>query len=151
MQISDGEMNFRLDNGKVVRLKYVMICLVFFLFNKFCIGQIQDTIVFNTVDSILRFNFRTGKDTNSSIEMYLSEKQVWPSDDDIYAKIYIQCVVEINGNLSNFEILNSVDERYDKASLDLVKSMPAWKPAWKDGKMVRSKVIIPVVWDFFNF
>ncbi|MBR6140255.1 MAG: TonB family protein [Bacteroidaceae bacterium] len=62
-----------------------------------------------------------------------------------YGRVIVECVVECDGSISFVRIKKSVSEAIDKEALRLVKSMPKWKPAMKDGQPVRSRFIIPMM------
>ncbi len=59
-------------------------------------------------------------------------------------RVLVSFVVEKNGSLSDLKILRSVDSELDKEAVRLIKSMPKWTPAIKDGKYVRCKYTMPV-------
>lgn len=56
----------------------------------------------------------------------------------------ISFVVEKDGSLSDYKILRHVHDDMDKEAIRLIKSMPKWTPAIKDGKYVRCKYTMPV-------
>ncbi|MDC0257285.1 energy transducer TonB [Crocinitomicaceae bacterium] len=60
-------------------------------------------------------------------------------------KVYVTAVVELDGALTNIEILRGGEEDYNKAALDYIMQMPKWIPAKDRGENVKSKVIIPMV------
>jgi hypothetical protein len=127
-----------------IYLLVLMSTMIFLNDYSFC--QIQDTTVYTTVDSLPEFRFKDCKDTKSSLKLYMTENKKWPGDDDFEGTIYILCVVEKDGRLTNFKILKQIEEKFDKTSLNLVKLMPNWIPGSTNGKIVRSQLIIPVKW-----
>lgn len=60
-------------------------------------------------------------------------------------RVIVSFVVEKDGSLSNVKILRSVDTLLDQEAIRIVKSMPKWKPARQNGKVVRCKYAVPVV------
>lgn len=60
-------------------------------------------------------------------------------------RVIVSFVVERDGSLSNFKVLRSVEEHLDKEAIRVVKSMPKWKPARQNCKVVRCKYTVPVV------
>ena len=62
----------------------------------------------------------------------------------IQGNVYLSFAVEINGNLSDFKIVKSVDEELDAEALRVIKLSPKWTPAMKKGKPVRSFYSIPI-------
>lgn len=60
-------------------------------------------------------------------------------------KVYVEFIVEKDGSLTNFRIFTSVSPSLDKESLRVAMLMPNWIPAMNDGLVVRSKVVVPMV------
>lgn len=46
-------------------------------------------------------------------------------------------MVEKDGSISNIQLVHSVNPRFDKAVLELIKGMPDWIPGEKNGEIVR--------------
>ena len=59
-------------------------------------------------------------------------------------RVIVSFVVEKDGSLSNVKILRSVEKLLDQEAIRIVKSMPKWKPARQNGKVVRCKYTVPV-------
>lgn len=59
---------------------------------------------------------------------------------------YINFVVEKDGSLNNVKVLKGVNKGpgCDAECIRLIKSMPKWKPAKKDGKAVRVYFTLPI-------
>ena len=60
-----------------------------------------------------------------------------------HGRVGVQFVVEIDGSLSNIKVTHH-SMADDEDAIRLVKKMPKWIPAYKDGKVVRSIVNIPI-------
>jgi protein TonB len=60
-------------------------------------------------------------------------------------KVYVEFIVEKDGSLTNFRIFTSVSPSLDQESLRVAMLMPNWIPAMNDGVVVRSKVVVPMV------
>lgn len=60
-------------------------------------------------------------------------------------RVFVQCVVEKDGSLSNITIVRGVSPSLDQEAKRVVKLMPKWKPAESNGKIVRSRKIVPVL------
>jgi protein TonB len=68
-----------------------------------------------------------------------------------YGRIICRFVVEKDGSITNVEIIRSLDKHYyDNEVIRVVKLMPNWLPAKKDGKVVRSYFMLPVHIHFKN-
>lgn len=59
-------------------------------------------------------------------------------------RVFVQFVVEKNGDVSNVVILRGVSDDLDKEAKRVVKNMPNWKPAKNNGKSVRTYVRLPI-------
>ncbi|WP_160118733.1 energy transducer TonB [Chryseotalea sanaruensis] len=86
-----------------------------------------------------------------SLQLYIEENLNWDQGQIIVSgTVYIQFDVLRNGKLKNVEIVRGMGEvcpTCDKAALELINKMPKWTPAIDDGKMIKSKVIIPIKFD----
>jgi protein TonB len=62
----------------------------------------------------------------------------------VKGEVWIQAVVEKEGNLTNLKVIQSLHPVCDKEAIRAVKIMPPWKPARHDGKIVRCRVKFPI-------
>ena len=60
-------------------------------------------------------------------------------------KVYVEFVVEKDGSLTNFKVFKSVTPALDQEALRVAMLMPKWFPAMNEGLVVRSKVVVPMV------
>ena len=130
------------------RLKIILFLFLTTQLSSF--SQKRDDKVHIKVDSYPEFVYSGCDNTKDCIELYVKTHAIWPTEDDIKATIYIQCIVEKNGKLTNFKIIRGLEARYDKASIDILKSMPLWKSGKIKGKSVRTQITIPVKWDLIR-
>lgn len=65
---------------------------------------------------------------------------------EIEGKVYVQFVVEKNGEITSSKVLRGLDPECDQEALRVVNSMPNWIPGTNQGKKVRVKYVLP-----FNF
>ncbi len=65
-------------------------------------------------------------------------------ENDIQGTVYVQFVVDAEGNVVKPEILRGVDPLLDKEALRVVGSSPKWKPAKMGGKIVKANQTVPV-------
>lgn len=57
----------------------------------------------------------------------------------------IEFVIEKDGSMSNLAILKtSGNKAFDNEAMRVVRTMPEWSPGVLEGKLVRTKIIIPV-------
>ncbi len=65
-------------------------------------------------------------------------------ESDYSGRVGIEFVVECDGSLSDVRINKSSGGSLDQEAIRLVNKMPKWNPAYKDGKVVRSKIGINI-------
>ncbi len=63
----------------------------------------------------------------------------------IQGRVITTFVVEKDGTISNAKVVHSVESSIDQEALRIVKSMPKWTPGKQNGKPVRVKYTMPVV------
>lgn len=68
-------------------------------------------------------------------------------DAGIQGRIYVEFVVEPDGSASNVRISNSDPKMklLEEEAVRLVQGMPPWKSGKMDGKRVRSRCRIPII------
>lgn len=59
-------------------------------------------------------------------------------------RILVRFIVEPSGNLSNIRVLAPGEPSFDREIVNALRQLPRWKPGIKDGKPVRTLVLIPV-------
>ena|ERR1041385_5558892 len=65
-------------------------------------------------------------------------------DNKIEGTVYVTFVVDINGKISNVQMLKRMAYGMDQEAMRVVKLMPDWTPGHQDGKPVPVQVTIPV-------
>lgn len=78
---------------------------------------------------------------------YLSENIHYPLEAQkkgTQGRVVISFVVETDGQLSNFNVEQSVSQELDAEALRVVKNMPRWVPGKQEGKGVRVKYNVPI-------
>ncbi len=58
--------------------------------------------------------------------------------------VLVQFIVETDGKLTDFRVLEGVSPALDAEALRVVKLMPPWQPGRRNGKPVRFLYVIPV-------
>ena len=79
---------------------------------------------------------------------YLASNIQYPREavkSKIQGKVILQFVVERDGSIGDLSVRQGVDPRLDAEAMRVVRSMPTWTPGKKDGKVVRCRFILPVV------
>ncbi|MEN9638613.1 MAG: hypothetical protein RLZZ262_481, partial [Bacteroidota bacterium] len=60
-------------------------------------------------------------------------------------KVYVQFIVEMDGTLSNIQVLRTNSDAMGKDVVAALKKSPKWTPGTIGGKAVRQRMILPVV------
>jgi protein TonB len=93
------------------------------------------------IDVVAEF---VGKD----LKAYLNSEMVYPPRAYKYyvqGSVYVQFVINEDGGISNALLVRGLDKDLDKEALRIIRNMPDWKPARKDGEPVRMSYTCPVV------
>lgn len=86
-------------------------------------------------------SFPGGKE---ELKKWLKENMDYPADMKRYGSVVIDFVVKKNGKLSDFKVHKGVNEDLDILAVEILRGMPKWEPAIKNGKAVDSNVQLPV-------
>ncbi len=79
---------------------------------------------------------------------FLSKNINYPEiaqDNGIQGRVIVSFIVEKDGLPSNVKVVRGIDPALDKEAVRVVKKMPAWKPGKQQGKSVRQRFTLPVV------
>lgn len=88
-----------------------------------------------------RASFPGGKE---ELVKWLKENLDYPEDAKRYGTVVVDFIVKKNGKLTDFHVHKGVNEILDIAAVEILRGMPKWEPAIKNGKAVDSKVQLPV-------
>ncbi|MCH5234138.1 MAG: TonB family protein [Muribaculaceae bacterium] len=85
-----------------------------------------------------------------ALKKYVKENTRYPEtakENGVEGIVVIDFIVEINGQLQNFKVEKFVDPDLETEALRIVKGMPAWIPAEKEGSPVvaPAKVDVPFI------
>lgn len=85
-----------------------------------------------------------------ALKKYITENTRYPQlakENGIEGIVVVGFIVFTDGSLNNFEIMRLVDPDLEKEALRVVKGMPVWIPAKKDGTPIEapSKVEVPFI------
>ena len=84
---------------------------------------------------------------NEALAQFLCENLKYPAECEaagIKGRVLVQFVVTSEGDIANPIIEKSVDPRLDAEALRVIKLMPKWIPAEKDGKKIAVKYHAPI-------
>ncbi len=60
-------------------------------------------------------------------------------------RVYVALVVNTDGSVSDVEVLKGVDPLLDNEAKRVVADSPRWQPASHNGKIIRFKLVLPIV------
>ena len=84
----------------------------------------------------------------SALMTYLSKNLIYPEEafiDGIEGRVIISFVVEKDGSISNAKVVNSVCPSLAEEALRVVSSMPNWEPGKHNGKKVKVRYTLPII------
>ena len=79
---------------------------------------------------------------------YISRNLAYPTTSlkqKTQGTVEVTFIVEKNGTLSNINIVKGLDAACNEESLRLVKNSPKWQPAKHEGKIVRQRISMPLI------
>lgn len=103
---------------------------------------VEDNNIYDAVDTQARFN--------GSVSSYIKKNLKYPAKafmDGIKGTVVVSFVVEKTGEISNVQVARSAEPSLDREAVRLVKYMPLWSPAIKNGSQVRSRTSLSIVFE----
>lgn len=87
-------------------------------------------------------------DAPYDIPAYLAKNINYPNEvarEHIEGKIKVQFMVQADGSITDVKVIKGLHPLMDAEVIRVVKSMPEWRPARKDGKAVPCNYTLPVL------
>lgn len=84
---------------------------------------------------------------SEALYRYLAENIQYPKqakDKGIEGRVVVQFTITTDGSIANVEVARGIGSGCDEEALRVVKAMPKWKPAIKDGKPVAGQYNLPI-------
>ncbi|MFZ9027767.1 MAG: energy transducer TonB [Crocinitomicaceae bacterium] len=100
----------------------------------------SDIIDFPDVEA----EFKGGRD---EMMKFISNNVQYPFEarkDGIQGRVYMSFVVRKSGKIADIKVERGVHEVLDEAATEVIKMMPRWRPAEKDGEKVNCRVRLPI-------
>jgi protein TonB len=64
----------------------------------------------------------------------------------VTGKVFVEFTIDKTGKIKDIHVKKSSDQKaLDNEVIRVIKKMPSWKPAQKDGKAVSMQMTIPIV------
>lgn len=82
-----------------------------------------------------------------SVKDYINSKLRYPESlrrENVEGEVTIGFSIKEDGSVDEIEILNKSNPSFEREAIRIIKSMPKWKPATKDGKPMSFGMRIPV-------
>ena len=116
-------------------------------------AQVETTVKVDTVPGYRKSNIYVNVDEMEefpggvdSLKLFYKKNSNYKicNDSDKCKTIYYSIVIDSLGFPGKFRIIQGINKKYDKEVERLVKCMPRWKPALKNGKSVNALVTLEV-------
>lgn len=85
---------------------------------------------------------------NQALFQFIAKNIIYPvsaKEEGIQGKVYVQFIIDNDGNVTKPQILRGVNPLLDREALRVISTMPKWKPGYQSGKPVLVKYIIPII------
>ena len=89
----------------------------------------------------------------SALQQFIRKNLKYPQialENGISGRVICTFVIDGKGKVTGAEVLRSVDPNLDKEALRVISVMPDWKPGRQQGKPVRVRYTLPVVFRLQN-
>jgi len=106
-----------------------------------------DTTIYTTVDKFPVLITKEKIYKVDELNEFIEKNKVFPVDpDDCIGRIIISIIVEKDGTVKNKEFVRKLCRGFDENSMKVIDLMKKWNPGLKNGKKVRTKLILNVNW-----
>jgi periplasmic protein TonB len=93
------------------------------------------------------------KGGDEALIKFLSSRLTYPKEASknlIEGDVWLEFIVNKDGSLSDFKVLRALGHGCDEEALRVARQMPAWKPAFQNGKAVKLKKKLKITFKFPN-
>ena len=107
------------------------------------LGIPEDTTIYNNVEVMPSY-----PGDMAECYMFVARQMHYPEEAEekgIEGRVLIRFVVEKDGRLTNFEVIETPDPLLSDEALRVLKQMPKWIPAKNKGKDVRCRYSMPIL------
>ena len=136
VEVEDVEINAEVDQNEVIE-EYE------FTPPEIEEEEIVEAEIFKVVEEMPEFPGGAAK-----MMEYIQKNIKYPMmarESDIQGRVFVNFVVEPNGEISNVEVLRGIGGGCDEEAVRVVKSMPNWKPGKQRGSAVRCAFTVPII------
>ena len=131
------------------------LLLLLFLFGKPCFGQQPDTIQVDMKrqDSILnsgRIDFVQWSEAEfpggvQALIAFVKNNMNYAFEEGISGRVYVRFVVEVDGSITEIEVVKHVHPLLDAEAVRLIRQMPKWIPSSGPEGAEKSRVTLPII------
>ncbi|MBC9912161.1 M56 family metallopeptidase [Chitinophaga varians] len=111
-------------------------------------GIIDSTVSVMRVDPADLTAFPSYPGGDQALALYLSRNTRYPKvafEKGIQGTVKVHFIIDAHGNITHAEAINTpLGARLEEEAIRVVKAMPSWKPAEKDGRKVAVDYMIPI-------
>lgn len=145
-----------LQNGRPVRVQYAIP--ITFKLPQLTIDQqhLMDSLrnlppeqkIFTAVQHEPTFPGGTEK-----LNQYIQKNLKYPDialKNQIQGRVYVNCIIERDGSLSNIRIARSLSPETDSEAIRLIEECPKWEPGIHNGRAVRVAYTIPILFQLHD-
>lgn len=109
---------------------------------------IREDSVYHRYNVDKKAQFPGGPD---SLKSFMEKNLILPPSQDCFeGSVIVRFIVEKDGSISDVKVIRSIEPLVDDEAVRVVRSMPKWIPAEKDGKAVRSRFMLPVKFGLYR-
>ncbi len=83
----------------------------------------------------------------SALRKFIADKVDYPEiakSNGVSGRVYVQFVVNENGEVIQAKVVRSIDPALDRAALNVINSLPRWKPGKQRDKAVKVSFTVPI-------
>jgi len=137
---------------KISNWKLILIASVALIFslvvgcaNTRSLNKSASDEVYNQVDELPTFG---SKPNYTELYEFIRKNLRYPEKAEkkgIEGKVFTKFVVEKDGTVTNVSVVKGIGYGCDEAAARVIKMLPPWNPGKNDGKIVRTRFTIPIV------
>jgi TonB family protein len=104
--------------------------------------KVQEQEILSIADQMPEFPGGT-----TALFEYLSQNIVYPEtarEENASGKVFVKFVIDVNGKVTQAEVIRGVHPDLDNEALRVVNTMPNWQPGMHEGKLVNVVFNLPI-------
>jgi len=123
----------------VISLFFIQNAFAQIKLESFVVATTKKDSIFQSHELEIKPDFPGGID---KFHRYVASNFINPQNNEISGVIYLTFIVEIDGTLSNIDVIRGIDPLTNAEAVRVVKLSPKWKPGKIGDKIVKSKYAI---------